>query len=641
MANRDNRWERRQQLYPDAPAPRRQPIWPELEPAMQQVPPPAAAQRRARARRRRAGRRWWLIPVILAGLALIGFLVLSWIESRYQGQILPNIYIAGVDVGGLAPEDAEARLRLRYEGFQAQPLTLVHEDWVWRPSGDDIGVRVDWSAAISEAMAIGHEESLIARWQQRWQSWNARHDLLLPLRFDEGQLQRYLQGLARKVDVLPQDAALLVSGQEVSIRPSRAGRTLELVPTMRAIEGALLRLSTAPVTLTVYVTPPAVDDYAAAGALDTARRMLAGPVTLRHGDRTWTLSTDQIGAMLKIERRQEGGTSRLEVVLNQARLRQFVEQIAAEVRVLPRNAHFRFVGGQLELVDEGAPGLELKVDVAMSQVNQAVAAPERDVVLHVQEVQPAINRDTVQQLGIREVVGVGETSFVGSAAYRIHNIVTAARILDGTLIGPGETFSFIQAVGAIDESDGFVPGYSIVGGRTVLNVGGGVCQVSTTVFRAAFFAGVPITERHAHDFRIGWYEHDALGVVGMDATIYTETGTDLRFVNNTAGWLLMQFEVFTETGELYVYLYGTRPNHEVVLDGPYLSNWVPAPTAPVCVENPDLPVGYSHQTDWARDGVDVLVYRKIMVGGQQVSSEAFYSHFKAWPNVFEAHSCEP
>jgi vancomycin resistance protein YoaR len=640
MADREDRWERRQQSYPEAGARRRLPIWPELEPAMQELPP-AVVQRRTRVRRRRGGRRWWLIPAIVAGLVLIAFIVLSWIESRSQGRILSNVYIAGVEVGDLTPEDAQARLRLHYEDFQAQPLVLVYADWVWRPSGDEIGVRVDWSEAISEAMALGRGGSFLDRWQQRWQSWNSRYDLLLPLRFDEGKLQTYLQGLARKIDVLPQDAALVVAGQEVAIRPSRAGRTLEMVPTVREVEDALLRLSSAPVTLTVHVTPPAIDDHAAEGALDTARRMLAGPVTLRYGDRAWTLTTDQIGEMLKIERRQEGTEDRLAVVLDQERLREFVEGVAAEVRVLPRNAHFRFVEDHLEMVDEGAPGQELKVDVAMSQVNQAVVALDRDVQLNVQEVLPEINRDTVGQLGIREVVGVGETTFVGSAAYRIHNIIIAARILDGTLIGPGETFSFIQSIGSIDESDGFVPGYSIVGGRTVLNVGGGVCQVSTTVFRAAFFAGLPITERHAHDFRIGWYEQDSLGIVGLDATVYVDTGTDLKFVNNTSGWLLMQFEVYTDSAELYVYLYGTMPNYEVTLDGPYLSNWTPAPTAPVCVENPDLPVGYSHQTDWARDGVDVVVYRKILVNGEEISSEPFYSHFKAWPNVYEAHSCSP
>ncbi len=639
MSDRYSGQRERYDLTEQAEWRRRHPIWPEIEPAMQQVPEKARPRRRSR--RRGPARRWWLVPVGLLVVVLAALGGLSWYEASLQGKIMPHVYVAGVDVGEMTPEDAEATLRLHFKDFQTYPVSLAYEGRVWRPTSQEIGLQVLWEKAVEQAAGVGHEGSFWQRWGQRWQAWNGRHDLLLPLWLDEARLRAYLEGISRQVSVSPLDAALIVEGQQVSMRPARVGRILEIHPTQRAVEEALLRFSKEPVELTVSTAPPAIDDAVVQAAMGTASKMLVGPIHLRYQDKTWTLTPEDVGQMLKIERRQEPGLEKVTVVLDQDSLREFVEAIADEVRVLPRNAHFRFVEDRLQVVDEGASGWELSVEGTVSQINEAVLSTERDLTLLVQEVPPQIRRDTVEELGIREVVAVGETSFAGSAAYRVHNILTAARILDGILIAPGETFSFIQSIGEIDESDGFVQGYSIVGGRTVLSVGGGVCQVSTTVFRAAFFAGLPIVERHAHNFRIGWYERDSLGIAGLDATIYTGTGTDLRFENNTAGYLLMQFEVYTQTGGLYVYLYGTKPNLVVEADGPYFSNWTPAPTEPVCVDNPDLPEGVVRQTDYAQAGVDVTVYRKIYVNGEEESSESFYSRFQAWPNIYEAHSCQP
>jgi vancomycin resistance protein YoaR len=533
----------------------------------------------------------------------------------------------------MPPEDAEAALRLRYEDLQQHPLYLTYNDRVWRPSGAEIGLQVDWQAAVEQAMAYGREGSWLQRWRQRWRTWSDRYDLLLPAWLDENALRDYLMGVARTIDAPPLDAALAVEGQHVYIRAGEEGRSLVIGQCIEDIRLALSEMNRGPLALAVETISPDIDEEGAARALETARQMLAGPVVIRVEGDVWTLSPEQIGEMLTIELREDPGYETLVVLLDQQTLRDFVSEIAAEVQVHPRNAHFRFVDDQLKIVDEGAPGRELVVEVAMDRINEAVLSPDREVELNVLEVPPDIRRETIAEMGIKEIVGVGESNFGGSRPYRVHNILTAARILDGTLIAPGEAFSFIESIGAIDESDGFVQGYSIIGGRTVLNVGGGVCQVSTTVFRAAFFGALPIIERHAHAFRVGYYEQGS--VLGMDATIYTGTGTDLKFLNDTGGYLLMQFEVYTTTGQLLVYLYGTNPGHEVVMDGPHLSNWTPAPTEPVYVYNASLPEGVVRQTDWAQSGVDATVYRYIKVDDEVVSTDTFFSHYQSWPNVFE------
>ena len=600
---------------------------------------------RPKRRKRREVRKWLLLPAVLAGLALLLLGLWAGVELHFRGRIFPNVYIAGVAVGEMTPEEAERALRLRYEGVApnpspswtlAHPLTLVYEERAWQPTGGEIGLEVAWSAAVSEALSIGRQGSFLEQWAERWRVWTGRRDILLPLVLDEEALRAYLEGLAQKVNLLPQEPTLVVEGTRVSLRPGRSGQVLQLEPTLEAIHRSLGRLSTEPVALVVDTSRPEIGEEAARRALETAQRMMAGPVVLRLGERVWTLSPLQIGQMLRVERRSDLTGPVLAVELDPKALREFVGKIAAEVRVLPRNAHFRSVGGHLEVAEEGMPGWELPVEPTLDAVYAAVLSPDRrEVALTLQEVPPAITGETIRdpRWGIREVVGVGESHFAGSAPYREHNIVVGARLLDGILIAPGETFSFLEHIGPIDESQGFVEGYSIIAERTVRNVGGGICQVSTTVFRAALMAGLPIIERHPHAYRVRYYEQQS--IVGLDATIFVSTGTDLKFRNDTPAYLLMQFEVYTDTDTLYVYLYGTKPNREVVLDGPYLSNWTPAPSEPVYVYNPELPQGYVRQTDWAVDGVDVVVYRKILVDGVEVLSEPIFSHYQAWPNIYE------
>ncbi len=629
MAER-KRWERYEETRW-----RWQPAWPEAEPAVPRRP----------RRRRRVLWKWLLLPAVLAGLALLLLGLWAGVELHFRGRIFPNVYIAGVAVGEMTPEEAEKALRLRYEGLApnpspswtlARPLTLIYEERAWQPTAGEIGLEVAWSVAISEALSIGRRGSLPEQWSERWQVWTGRRDILLPLVLDEDALRGYLQRLAQKIDVLPQETTLVVEGTQVSLRPGRSGHTLLVEPTLAAIRERLGRLSPEPVALAVSTFRPEIGEEEARRALETARRMLSGPVVLRLGERVWTLTPLQIGQMLRVERRSDPAGPVLAVELDPKVLRDFTEKIAAEVRVLPRNAHFRSVGGHLEVAEEGVPGWELPVESTLEAIYAAVLSPDkREVALTLREVPPAITSETIRdpRWGIREVVGVGESHFAGSPPYREHNIVVGARLLDGILIAPGETFSFLEHIGPIDESQGFVEGYSIIAERTVRNVGGGICQVSTTVFRAALMAGLPIIERHPHAYRVKYYEQNS--IVGLDATIFVSTGTDLKFRNDTPAYLLMQFEVYTDTDTLYVYLYGTKPNREVVLDGPYFSNWTPAPTDPVYVYNSELPQGYVRQTDWAVDGVDVVVYRKILVDGKEVLSEPIFSPYRAWPNIYE------
>jgi vancomycin resistance protein YoaR len=227
-----------------------------------------------------------------------------------------------------------------------------------------------------------------------------------------------------------------------------------------------------------------------------------------------------------------------------------------------------------------------------------------------------------------ELIGEGVTNFAGSTASRVQNIVVGTAQFDGLLIAPGETFSFNHYLGEVTAEQGYEESIIIWGNTTRADVGGGLCQVSSTAFRAAFWAGLPITERWAHAFRVRYYEPP----IGMDATIYSPT-VDLKWVNDTGHYILIQTHVDQSNQTVSFRFYGTNPGRTVELEGPYEDNHVPHGAA-VYRDDPTLPKGETKQIEWAKDGLDVTVYRIIREDGVEVERDTFFSRFRPWQAVY-------
>ena len=340
--------------------------------------------------------------------------------------------------------------------------------------------------------------------------------------------------------------------------------------------------------------------------------------------------------MLEIARvPQDSASDKIAVELNRYQVDRRVRQIADETGRGSVNPRVAWNNGDLRIIRPGKPGL--RVDEAQAARRSgggrgaragAGAAGARG--------RAAGHRGEPAQLGINELVSVGRSDFTGSAEYRITNIGVGMNILNGILIAPGEEFSFNENIGSIDASNGFVEGYAIIQNRTQLEFGGGICQDSTTLFRAAFWAGLPITERWGHSFYISWYDKYGLGRngngPGLDATIFTG-GPDLKFVNDTGNWLLMQSYLQPPTGVAEVALYGTKLNRTVDAAQQH-SKRMPAPPEPKFVTDPKQPLGTSRQSDTARGGMTIDVYRTITENGVRKQPELFQTKFRAWPNIY-------
>ena len=190
------------------------------------------------------------------------------------------------------------------------------------------------------------------------------------------------------------------------------------------------------------------------------------------------------------------------------------------------------------------------------------------------KVKPVLTTDKANTFGIKELIGSGTSLFKDSMDSRVYNINLASQRLNGILVAPNETFSFDKALGDISAFTGYKQAYVIANGRTVLGDGGGVCQVSTTFFRALLNAGLPIVERHAHAYRVGYYEEDS--PPGLDATIYSPT-VDLKFRNDTGNYILIQSVINLSQDRLTFFLYGKKDGRTVVMTNPVITSQTPPP----------------------------------------------------------------
>lgn len=317
------------------------------------------------------------------------------------------------------------------------------------------------------------------------------------------------------------------------------------------------------------------------------------------------------------------------IEIDQANLNKFVDEKIAKWLDRPAEPVNIYLDetGEVVVEGKGSDGLQIQREKLKRAIELAVANRVKEVLIPVQELKPEINiAQELQDKGIKERIAVGHTSYYGSPANRVHNIKVGAEKFNGKLIAPEEIFSFNQNLGAVDGSTGYKKELVIKKEGTIPEFGGGICQVSTTVYRAVLLSGLPIVERNQHSYAVSYYSQ-ILGD-GLDATIYLG-GADLKFQNDTGQHLLVQ--TYTENDyELYVVFYGTDLGKKVELEGPYLSNYH-SPGGTMYIDTDKLAIGQTKQVERAHTGFTALWYRHISDKEGNLSTETIETNYRAIP----------
>ena len=589
-----------------------------------------------------------ILAVLLGGLLLFFAVTITWTlgyQLFYAGRIFPGVSVAGVDLSGLSPNDAALKLNQTLSYPITGKVLFRDADKLWVASPAELGMVFDPSASSLAAYKFGRSGGLFGALAGQVTARGLGSDVAPVIIFDQRVAYTYLQNISIQVDKPVVEASLRVDGTNVVAEPGQLGRSLNLDATLIYLGAQLQSFRDGEVALVIQETSPKLLDVSSQA--EAARRILSQPLVLtipnfREGDPgPWVYDVPVVANMLAVNIVENNGAAQMQVGLDYAALRNSLAELKTFVDQLPANARFVFndVTGQLEPISVSAVGRSMDVEASITAINDALLRGEHTVALSVLEEQPAVaDTATGADLGIVQLVGEQTTYFYGSSEARIQNIVAAAERYHGLLIAPGETFSMGSVLGDVSLENGFAEALIIYGGRTIKGVGGGVCQVSTTLFRTVFFAGYPVVERYSHAYRVSYYEMNASGSVdtnfaGMDATVYFPL-VDFKFTNDTSSWLLMETYVNVAARTITWKLYSTSDGRSVTWETTGPSNVVPAPE-PVFEENPDLKKNQINQIDYSAQGADVTVTRTVWINGQVYFTDRFQTHYEPWRAVCE------
>jgi vancomycin resistance protein YoaR len=349
--------------------------------------------------------------------------------------------------------------------------------------------------------------------------------------------------------------------------------------------------------------------------------LLSEPLILRNAQYGYEFAIDPAGL-------EEMVYSKQPLRLDDDRVRTLLTDWATQIDIEPADARLRFdpASSAVQVLQDSRMGRELDIEGTLDSIQEAVENGSMSGALLIRDVPPAVDSRNVAQMGIKELVASGTSYFAGSSAARVHNIEVAAEKFDGVVIPPNGVFSFNDNVEDVTSANGFEDSLIIWGDRTAVGVGGGVCQVSTTVFRAAYEAGLPIVERYNHGYVVSWY-----GEPGLDATIYTPS-VDFRFRNDTGAYLLLEPVVNSSGGAITFNFYGTKPDRVVTIGEPVISEVI-QPADPIYRYDESLDYGVKKQVDWEQEGMTALVTRTIVENGE-TRTETMTSKYQPWQAVY-------
>jgi vancomycin resistance protein YoaR len=487
-----------------------------------------------------------------AALAAGGVCVLAAVGvSLFAGspaRLAEGTTVAGLDVGGLGVPAARARLVERADALARRPVTFVAGGHAFELTPSQLGVRSDWSGALREAAHDGDGFTPL-RGIRRIQTRLLGSDVQPTVDVYPSALRYALAQISAAVDRPASSASLKRKGLSFTVVRERSGVKLDQGRARVLILSSLASLDrSGPVRLPVVVAAPAVTESQLDNALAKARVAVSRPVTLTVGATRFKLPRWRVAQLLDLP---SGGASRVSVGGPAAR--RWITKLAETVGHAPRDATFRVVSGGITVVPSQA-GRALDVDASVRAVERAAFSPtKRTAALVVRSAQPTRTTQDAEAMGITGVVGSYTTTYGGTEG-RLHNVALVAKLIDGALVAPGARFSFNQTTGERNAAKGFEEAPVIINGELESGIGGGVCQVSTTVFNAAFEAGLSIEARTNHALYISHYP------LGRDATV-NYPDLDLVFRNDTDHWLLLR--TFVGSGSLTVNLYGTPTGRRV------------------------------------------------------------------------------
>ncbi|MFH2062903.1 MAG: VanW family protein [bacterium] len=576
---------------------------------------------------------FFLLAAVILAMAAVAFL-----SRPSEGRISRGVGVGPVRLSGMTVDQATTEIERFLVDYRLNFSTADGQVALGPFVGASNAIAFDPAQAAQMAYDVGRTGGAIRSTYQRIRSALLRTELRIPVSVDDAALTEQVTSLLGEEVRPAEDARIRIAvsedgDYEISLSPESAGRNFDVSATVYEVRDRLTSLSSDPIELRVTVEQPrfSVSDLEPL-VPDARTAMERAPRTVRARSITWTVSRSHVADWLAPER--DGRDIRL--TLDRDRVAKSLETYSSSMAVRPIDAVFEMQDGRVTKFSPGIDGEKLDLDASYGILVRELIGdgePTQGTIdLPVAVAEPEITTEKSNPYGIKEIVGAGASNFRGSPANRRHNIALGASSLNGLIVAPGEEFSLIGALGEIDGEHGYLPELVIKDNRTTPEFGGGLCQIGTTTFRTVLNAGLPVTARRNHSYRVSYYERDGDGNYmgpGKDATIY-DPAPDFKFLNDTGHHILIMTKI---TGDRIDFTFwGVRDGRQAgQTDAVILSQTSPPPKKVILTT--ELPVGKEKCTETAHAGANVIFTYTVTYPNGEVKKEDFTSWYKPWQEV--------
>lgn len=593
--------------------------------------PVREAQRHLQYKERR-----WAPFLYVAFLVAIGAIFCgaytSYAFSKYRSEILPGVHVDTVDLSGMSSQQATIAIYSQLQAMYYKPVKLVYKHWTWQPRKEEIGISYLVPETVKAALQVGRHETMAEQILDRM-PFHPEHSVPLIYQLDQKKLSAYLaQKVAPKVRRQMLNAELSVQNNHVVLFPSRPGVTMDQLKTQNAVTSGLGYLSRQTRVVSVDHTTPVIDDVAAIAVRNRVERFLSRTPVIKVGKLDIATTRSDFAPMLKFRDVVGKNKATIRMIVDSSMVQSYISQLASRVDRQAANARMDFTGGTVQVISPRVTGRTLDQTAAYSALIKVVRQlkPGARLKFSVTTSQPSIDLSNPASLGISTLLSTGVTSFPGAGDTRLNDISAIAQELNGRLLPPKQDISFNLLAGTTwparvyqdtEVDDGT--------GHPAPGPGGAMQQVATTFLRALYGAGLQLEERHAHSHQLDWYEPP----IGYDAVVSPDRNWDLRLMNNTGKYLLLQTRLEPIRQELYIYVYGPKLGWKVAVDKYGKITKTIAHGAKVIKNDPSLLPGEQKQTQFAHTGAVTDLRRTITYPSGKVTVDDIKTVYAPWDAV--------
>lgn len=530
-------------------------------------------------------KKWWVESKtwqhVLLGMGLVFFLYLisvMVIRITSKDRILPGVSVRGVYVGGLNKQETLQKLNDKTSSYLDGTVTYFVDGEARNIKPTEIGVSFDNNVIVDEAFALGRSGNLLVDIATQTALPFASEDLI-QVNLDQQKYSQAMVSLNNQLAQPSQNASYSLEGTDVIVSPEKNGRYIDMGLAVIGLASQFSNLQKQ-IDLPIIQTYPDLNQANLNRQKDYVSKISASPITLINSDKTWDVSQQQILSWLSKDSSYLPLKSDLlnhyypinntwsDLKINQGLLSAYLESLAGQINVEAVNAQLSIADGRATVFKQSRDGITLNVQNSVKAITEALTSGHNGAISLSVDVKKAdVSDENIDNLGIKELISEGVTYFPGSPPNRLQNVRVGMSKFNGILLKPDQIFSFGEFLGEVGPAQGYAPGLIILGDHEEKAYGGGLCQVSSTAYRAALLAGLPILQRTNHAFAISYYTAP-FGVPGVDATIYYPQ-VDMKFKNDTGHHILIQTEMVGTT--LTFRFYGTKTKSGVIRGPFYVS----------------------------------------------------------------------